>query len=106
MHRPVSAAERSAERLYDFAYRSILALPASGQCAVALRNVRRPLLHCTEKREHMGLLFSDDDLDAMKRLRAVFDPTLACNPGKLFPTTRFCFESNPNARGYDQVPLG
>ncbi|MBW2240511.1 MAG: FAD-binding protein [Deltaproteobacteria bacterium] len=60
----------------------------------------------TEKRDYMGLLFSDDDLDAMKKLRAAFDPTLTCNPGKLFPTTRFCYEANPKARGYDQVPLG
>jgi glycolate oxidase subunit GlcD len=59
----------------------------------------------TEKREYMGLLFDEDDLDAMRRLRAVFDPHLVCNPGKIFPTTRFCMEANPKARGYDRVPL-
>ena len=42
----------------------------------------------------------------MKRLRATFDPDGVCNPGKIFPTTRFCAESNPKARGYDAVPLG
>ena len=59
----------------------------------------------TEKRDFMGLLFGDDDLDAMKRLRGAFDPDGVCNPGKLFPTTRFCAESNPRARGYDRVPF-
>jgi glycolate oxidase subunit GlcD len=59
----------------------------------------------SEKREYMSLVFSDADLDAMKRLRATFDPDGVCNPGKIFPTTRFCAESNPKARGYDAVPI-
>jgi glycolate oxidase subunit GlcD len=57
----------------------------------------------TEKRDFMGLLFGDDDLDAMRRLRAAFDPDGICNPGKVLPTPRFCAESNPRARGYDRV---
>ena len=59
-----------------------------------------------EKRDFLHLVFNDADLDAMRRLRAAFDPDLVCNPGKAFPTTRFCAESNPKARGYDEVPLG
>jgi glycolate oxidase subunit GlcD len=59
----------------------------------------------TEKREYMRLLFEEADLDAMRALRAAFDPDGVCNPGKVFPTTRFCVESNPKARGYDGVPL-
>jgi FAD/FMN-containing dehydrogenase len=59
----------------------------------------------SEKRDFMGLIFSDDDLAAMRRLRAAFDPDGVCNPGKIFPTTRFCAESNPKARGYDRVPF-
>jgi glycolate oxidase subunit GlcD len=58
-----------------------------------------------EKREYMKLVYSDADLEAMCRLRAAFDPDHVCNPGKVFPTTRFCIEANPKARGYDQVPL-
>lgn len=58
-----------------------------------------------EKRDYMHLVFSEADLDAMRRLRAAFDPDLVCNPGKAFPTTRFCAESNPKARGYGAVPL-
>ncbi len=57
----------------------------------------------TEKQDFMPLLFSPDDLDAMRRLRAVFDPERRSNPGKIFPTTRFCVESNPKARGYERV---
>jgi FAD/FMN-containing dehydrogenase len=59
----------------------------------------------TEKRDFMGLLFDEHDLDAMRRLRAAFDPDGLCNPGKLLPTPRFCAESNPKARGYDRVPF-
>jgi glycolate oxidase subunit GlcD len=59
----------------------------------------------TEKRDYMPLLFGEADLDAMRALRAAFDPDGVCNPGKVFPTTRFCVESNPKARGYDRVPL-
>jgi FAD/FMN-containing dehydrogenase len=59
----------------------------------------------SEKRDFMGLIFGEDDLDAMRRLRASFDPDGVCNPGKIFPTTRFCVESDPKARGYDRVPL-
>lgn len=59
----------------------------------------------SEKKEYMHLVFGEADLDAMKSLRSAFDPDLVCNPGKLFPTTRFCAESNPKARGYDEVPF-
>ena len=59
----------------------------------------------SEKREFMELVFSQADLAAMARLRDCFDPDRVCNPGKIFPTTRFCAESNPKARGYDRVPI-
>jgi glycolate oxidase subunit GlcD len=57
----------------------------------------------TEKSAYLPILFSDADLAAMCRLRAAFDPESTCNPGKIFPTTRFCMEANPKARGYDRV---
>jgi glycolate oxidase subunit GlcD len=59
----------------------------------------------TEKRDFMGLLFSESDLAAMRRVRDAFDPDGMCNPGKILPTPRFCAESNPKARGYDRVPF-
>jgi glycolate oxidase subunit GlcD len=43
----------------------------------------------SEKNEYMGMVFSDTDLAAMKKLRSVFNPNELCNPGKIFPS-RFC----------------
>jgi glycolate oxidase len=40
----------------------------------------------------MPLMFSEDDIAAMLRLRAAFDPHGLANPGKLFPTPRLCGE--------------
>jgi len=59
----------------------------------------------TEKRDFMGLLFGEADLEAMRRLRRAFDPDRRSNPGKILPSTRFCMEANPKARGYDRVPF-
>jgi glycolate oxidase len=39
-----------------------------------------------EKREHMPIMFSKDDLAAMKRLRLAIDPLELSNPGKMFPS--------------------
>lgn len=58
-----------------------------------------------EKRDYLHLVFEKHDLEPMYRLRESFNPDGVCNPGKLIPTTRFCVESNPKARGYDEVPL-
>ncbi len=56
-----------------------------------------------EKRDFLHLVFDDRDLEPMYRLRETFNPEGACNPGKVIPTTRFCAEANPRARGYDRV---
>ena len=40
----------------------------------------------------MPLMFGEDDLAAMQRLRRAFDPLGLANPGKLFPTPRLCGE--------------
>ncbi len=58
-----------------------------------------------EKRDYMHLVFGAADLEPMLRLRDTFNPEGLCNPGKIIPTTRFCVESNPKARGYDAVPI-
>lgn len=57
----------------------------------------------TEKRDFMPLLYGEADLEAMKRLRRAFDPHQRSNPGKILPSTRFCMEANPRARGYERV---
>ncbi|BCB86359.1 FAD-linked oxidase C-terminal domain-containing protein [Phytohabitans suffuscus] len=46
----------------------------------------------TDKACSMPLMFSEDDLATMRRLRAAFDPEGLCNPGKVFPTPRLCGE--------------
>lgn len=56
-----------------------------------------------EKRDFMRLLFSEADLEAMRRVHDAFDPLDICNPGKVIPQPRACTESNPKHRGYDQV---
>lgn len=43
-----------------------------------------------EKVDFMPLIFSDDDLNAMKSVKLVFDEFELCNPGKMFPTNRSC----------------
>jgi len=43
----------------------------------------------SEKNEYMDMLFDEADLEAMMRLRRVFNPQDLCNPGKIFPS-RHC----------------
>lgn len=38
-----------------------------------------------EKREYLPDMFSEEEIDCMKRLRAAFDPLGIANPGKMFP---------------------
>ena len=38
-----------------------------------------------EKADFMGLMFTEADLEAMKRVRAAFNPDGRLNPGKIFP---------------------
>ncbi|GAC1645248.1 MAG: FAD-linked oxidase C-terminal domain-containing protein [Acidobacteriaceae bacterium] len=47
-----------------------------------------------EKQEAMGYMFSEPDLDTMKRVRAAFDPRGLANPDKLFPRPRMCGEKS------------
>jgi glycolate oxidase len=42
----------------------------------------------------MPLLFTDDDLEVMKRVHDAFNPDSIFNPQKLFPTPRSCRETN------------
>ncbi|HEY8188330.1 MAG TPA: FAD-linked oxidase C-terminal domain-containing protein [Pyrinomonadaceae bacterium] len=46
-----------------------------------------------DKRELLPLIFSEADMDAMLRVRAAFDPTGLCNPGKIIPMLRGCGEA-------------
>jgi glycolate oxidase len=43
-----------------------------------------------EKMDFMARQFSPEDLDAMRKLRLVFDPAMRCNPHKMFPGGKRC----------------
>ena len=45
-----------------------------------------------EKRDLMPLLFSPDDLDAMAKVKNVFNPRGTLNPEKMFPSSKSCGE--------------
>ena len=45
-----------------------------------------------EKINLMPLLFTDDDLDMMRKIKGVFNPEGLFNPGKVFPTSKMCGE--------------
>jgi glycolate oxidase len=45
-----------------------------------------------EKNELMPLIFSNDDLEMMRRVKGVFNPGGSFNPGKVLPTGKLCVE--------------
>ena len=47
----------------------------------------------TEKCAMMRQMFAARDLEVMKRVKAVFNPHDRLNPEKIFPDTRYCYES-------------
>ncbi len=56
-----------------------------------------------EKKAYIGLLFNEADLQAMARVRRVFDPDSRFNPAKLFPTPASCGEVRLQPA---QIPAG
>lgn len=53
-----------------------------------------------EKIALMSRMFGEDDLEAMRELRGVFDVRGLCNPGKILPTPGGCVEvTRPRPRG-------
>ena len=56
-----------------------------------------------EKKAYIGLLFNEADLEAMARVRRVFDPDNRFNPAKLFPTPASCGEVRLQPA---QIPAG
>ena len=45
-----------------------------------------------EKRDLMGVMFTEDDLKQQQRLKCAFDPDQLLNPGKVYPTLHRCAE--------------
>src|SRR6476659_706541 len=57
-----------------------------------------------DKRELLSLIFSEADMETMLRVRAAFDPTGLCNPGKIIPVLRGCGEARAQAKPNVQGP--
>jgi glycolate oxidase len=55
-----------------------------------------------EKRDFMPWIFSPTDLATMAAVKAAFNPTGRCNPGKMFPTKKSCA---PGELAYQPHPL-
>ena len=51
-----------------------------------------------EKNRFMPWIFSEADLAVMARVRGAFDPTGACNPGKVLPTASACHDAYARPR--------
>ncbi|HYX41664.1 MAG TPA: FAD-linked oxidase C-terminal domain-containing protein, partial [Pyrinomonadaceae bacterium] len=59
-----------------------------------------------DKSDYLPLIFSEDDMDTMLRVRTAFDPTGLCNPGKIIPTPRTCSEGSVVTRRVDAETRG
>ena len=59
-----------------------------------------------DKRDYLPLIFSENDMEAMLRVRTAFDPSGLCNPGKIIPTLRGCGEARAIAKSTDVQLLG
>ncbi len=55
-----------------------------------------------EKQDFMPWIFSEADLRTMAGVKAAFNPTGRCNPGKIFPTAKSCV---PGEIGYRPHPI-
>ena len=46
-----------------------------------------------EKMDALGWMFTDDDLALMEKIKRVFSRNELCNPGKIFPSAKRCWET-------------
>jgi glycolate oxidase subunit GlcD len=58
-----------------------------------------------DKREFLSLIFSEADMETMLRVRAAFDPSGLCNPGKIIPMLRGCGEGRAQIKSNVQSPM-
>ncbi len=57
-----------------------------------------------DKSAYLPLIFSEADMDTMLRVRAAFDPSGLCNPGKIIPMPKGCGEARAVATQAMSVP--
>ena len=58
-----------------------------------------------EKRDLMGVMFSEQDLQQQQRVKCAFDPKQLLNPGKVFPTLHRCAELGRMHIHRGQIPF-
>ncbi len=58
-----------------------------------------------EKRDLMGVMFSEADLDQQQRVKCAFDPAQLLNPGKMFPVLHRCAELGRMHIHQGQIPF-
>jgi glycolate oxidase len=58
-----------------------------------------------EKRELMGTMFTDIDLDQQWRVKSAFDPKALLNPGKVFPLLHRCAEQGRMHVHHGKLPF-
>ena len=58
-----------------------------------------------EKRDLMGVQFTEIDLDQQMRVKCAFDPDHLLNPGKVFPQLRRCAELGRVVVHHEQAPV-
>jgi glycolate oxidase subunit GlcD len=58
-----------------------------------------------DKRQYLPLIFSEADMDTMLRVRAAFDPSGLCNPGKIIPMLRGCGEARAQTKSKVESPM-
>lgn len=58
-----------------------------------------------EKRDLMALQFKPEDLELMRRVKSVFNPSNLCNPCKVLPATKSCIEVSRRRRSAYKKPL-
>ena len=59
-----------------------------------------------DKSSYLPLIFSEDDMETMLQVRAAFDPSGLCNPGKIIPMPRGCGEARAVATHALSAPTG
>jgi glycolate oxidase len=58
----------------------------------------------TEKQEYMSWIFSEADMDTMRKVKEIFNPDEIINPWKVFPTRKSCGEISLKMRLLKALP--
>ncbi len=58
----------------------------------------------SEKQEYMSWIFSEEDMETMRKIKAVFNPNEVLNPWKVFPTRKSCGEVSLKMRILKSLP--